>query len=174
MMNALSVQPTDSAGEATGEGAGNGRTLEIAFFALLLAGLGIVAYRLYPEEHREAVSPTFIDNIFASNLVIFIARVMLLLGAGVLAAGMCFVVLSIWKRADAGHYLTRFGPFETEAIEDIRGQIDAWQASWTEQRREAVELSDQLEQSEELIATLRDQLREANIALAMLRGQASS
>jgi len=87
---------------------------------------------------------------------------------------MFFVVLSIWKRAEAGHYLTRFGPFETEAIEDIRGQIETWPASWAEQHQEAVELNNRLEESDALIAMLPDELRVANIAIERLREQASS
>jgi hypothetical protein len=173
-MGASTVQPGDSTGEDPTQEPGSGRTLGLFSLVLLLAGMGMVAYRLYPDERSQAVNPNFIDNIFASNLVIFIARAMLLLGAGVLAAGMFFVVLSIWKRADAGHYLTRFGPFETEAIEDIRGQIETWPASWAEQHQEAVELNNRLEESDALIAKLRDELREANIAIERLREQASS
>lgn len=113
-------------------------------------------------------------NIFASNLVIFIARVILLLGAGVLAAGMCFVVLSIWKRAKAGHFLARFGPFETQAIEEVRGEAETWQAYWAEEGQEVIDLNRRLEESDALIATLRDELRESNIAIASLQEEASS
>ena len=173
-MGASTLQPGDSTGEDPTEEPGSRRTLGLVSLVLLLAGMGIVTYRLYADERRQAVNPSFIDNIFASNLVIFIARVILLLGAGVLAAGMFFVVLSIWKRAEAGHYLTRFGSFETEAIEDIRGQIETWPASWAEQHQEAVELNNRLEESDALIAMLPDELRVANIAIERLREQASS
>jgi len=173
-MNALSVQPNGSAVEATANGAGNGRTLGILFFAPLLAGLGIVAYRLYPEAHRDAANPSFIDNIFASNLVIFIARVMLLLGAGVLAAGMCFVVLSIWKRAQAGHYLARFGPFETQAIEDLRGELETSRGYWAQGNQKVDELNERIERSDVLIESLQDELFEANAVVKILREQAAS
>jgi len=174
MMNASFIQPDDSADEAIAQGAGNRRTPGIVFFTLLLAAVGIVAYRLYPEEHREATSPTYVDNIFASNLVIFIARVMLLLAAGVLAAGMYFVVLSIWKRAQAGHYLTRFGPFETQAIEDLRSEVETWQANWAEENQEVTELNQRIEDSDALIAKLQDELREANVAIENWRKEGSS
>jgi hypothetical protein len=173
-MGASTLQPGDITGEDPTEEPGSGRTLGLVSLVLLLAGMGMVAYRLYPEEHRQAVNPNFIDNIFASNLVIFIARVILLLGAGVLAAGMSFVVLSIWKRADAGHYLTRFGPFETEAIEDIRDEVETWQANWAEQSQKVIELNERIEESDALIAKLHGELREANTVIESLRDQASS
>lgn len=173
-MNGTTFQPDDSTEDAAKEGAGDGQKLGIAMLLLLIAGTSVLAYRLYPEEHRQSVSPSFIDNIFASNLVIFIARVMLLLGAGVLAAGMFFVVLSIWKRAKAGHYLTRFGPFETQAIEDIRGEVETWQAYWAEENQEVTELNERIEDSDALIAKLQDELREANAAIEKWRKEGSS
>lgn len=162
-------QPDEAGDRDSGEDSVGGQKLAFFLLALLVVGTGVLGYRLYPETHRQSANPSFVDNIFASNLVIFIARVILLLGACMLAAGMYFVVISIWKRAKAGHYLTRFGPFETQAVEDLRGEVETWQEYWAEENRKVVELNDRIEVSDNLIAKLQDELREARGSDATMR-----
>ena len=75
------------------------------------------------------------DNVFANNLVLFAARLILVAGGVVLAVTAVFVVMSFWQRGKAGHWLTRFGPLETQAVEDLRGEVEAWQNNWFERPR---------------------------------------
>lgn len=170
---------TENNDDATvSEGAANGTATsnKAGWFYLfvVVVVLGLLAYRLYPADHADATSANFIDAIFANNLVIFIARVMLFLGACVLAAGMVFIVLSIWKRAKAGHYLTRFGPFETQAIEDLRGEVETWQNYWAEENEQVGELRKRLEESDAVLQQVLGELGEATEELGRLRGQAHS
>ena len=128
--------------------------------AILLGGVGWLAYRLYPANHRLPHNPNFIDSVFANNLVLFAGRLVLVATAVVLAVTAIFVVISFWKRGKAGHWLTRFGPLETQAIEDLRGQVEMWQTWWTEQNQEIQELQERLVNSDALINQLYEALQE--------------
>src|SRR6266536_4007244 len=86
---------------------------------LLVGGSGFLAYRVYPAHHPLAAHPNFVDEIFANNLVLFAARLTLLSAALVLAVTAVFIVVSFYKRGKAGHWMARFGPFETQAVEDL-------------------------------------------------------
>ena len=68
-------------------------------------------------------------------------------------------MISYWQRGKAGHWLTRFGPLETQAIEDLRGEVEMWQTWWVEQNQEVQELQERLETSDELINQLYEQLQ---------------
>ena len=126
----------------------------------LVGGVAILTYRLYPAGHREPKNPNFIDNIFANNLVLFAARLVLISAALVLAAASVFIVISFWKRGKAGHWLTRFGPFETQAIEDLRGELETWQGYWAEGREEAESLRERVDAAAALVAELMNQVEE--------------
>lgn len=127
--------------------------------ALFIGAVGWLAYRLYPAHHRSPNNPNFVDTIFANNLVLFAGRLVLVAAALVLAVTAVFVVISYWKRGQAGHWLTRFGPLETQAIEDLRGEVEMWQNSWVEQNQEIQELQERLEASDTLINQLFEQLQ---------------
>lgn len=131
------------------------------FLVVAIGGACFLAYRLYPAHHAASRNPSFIDNVFDSNLVLFAARLVLVAAALVLAVTAVFVVLSFYQRGKAGHWLTRFGPLETQAIEDLRGEVERWQNLWLEATQEGDELRERLEQSDELIEQLYQQLAEA-------------
>lgn len=136
---------------------------------LLLVGVvGWLAYRLYPAHHALPTNPSFVDNVFANNLVLFAGRLVLVAAALVLAVTAVFVVISFYQRGRAGHWLTRFGPLETQAVEDLRGEVDTWQNLWAEASTEGDELRERLARSDELIQQLYKQLEEASEELARL------
>ena len=82
--------------------------------------------------------------------------------------------MSIWKRAQAGHYLARFGPFETQAIEDLRGELETSRGYWAQGNQKVDELNERIERSDVLIESLQDELFEANAVIKILREQAAS
>jgi Ca2+/Na+ antiporter len=127
--------------------------------AIIVGALGWLAYRLYPAHHHTPTNPNFIDSVFANHLVLFAGRLVLVAAAVVLAVTAVFVVISYWQRGKAGHWLTRFGPLETQAIEDLRGEVEMWQNSWVEQNQEVQALQEQVEQSDALIVDLYEQLQ---------------
>jgi hypothetical protein len=128
--------------------------------ALLVGSAGWLGYRLYPAQHRLPANPSFVDSVFANNLVLFASRLVLVAAALVLAVTAVFVVASYWQRAKAGHWLTRFGPLKTEALEDLRAEVKTWQQEWLETTIRAGELQVRIEHADRLIAQLREQLGE--------------
>ena len=129
------------------------------FFAFVVIvsviGLGaLIAYRIYPNHVTRRASPSFIDNIFANDIVIFSTRLVLLSLAAMLAVGMVFIVISIYKRGKAGHWITKFGPFETKAIEDLEGVAAYWEQAWQSAQEEVQSLTERLEASSALIDEL--------------------
>lgn len=135
----------------------------LLFLVIVIGGAGWLAYRLYPANHRLPKDPNFIDSVFANNLVLFAGRLVLVATAVVLAVTAVFVVISFWKRGKAGHWLTRFGPLETQAIEDLRGEVEMWQNWWVEQNQEIQDLQQRLETSDTLITRLYEELQEKKI-----------
>jgi hypothetical protein len=143
------------------------------FLVLMLGGGGFLLYRMYPAHHPLAKKPNFVDLIFANNLVVFAARIVLLSAAGVLAVAAVFVVVSFWKRAQAGHWMSRFGPFETQALQDLTGLLEQWQGWWQEEFGRRTELEERVEQSDVLIQELQQRYEEAVVEIARLRGDQS-
>lgn len=120
-----------------------------------------VAYRVFPARVPHDGKPGFVDTIFASTVVVFGARVVLLALAAMLVVAAGFIVLSIWRRRRAGQWVNTFGPFETGALEPTAqagGELArAWDASrpniqWLESA-----LADALRDVEDLHRRLRDE-----------------
>jgi hypothetical protein len=131
---------------------------------------GIVLYRIYPPHLHEKTDPGFIDNVFGSNLVVFASRVILLSAGGVLAVAAVFIVISFWKRAKAGHWMSRFGPLETQAVENLQGVVEQWQGWWQEEFQRRTELEERVEQSDQLIEELNEGYQAALVEIARLQG----
>jgi hypothetical protein len=142
-----------------------------AFLALLALGVGVLIYRLYPSHRTPEKNPNFVDVIFANNLVVLAARLVLLSAAGVLAVAAVFIVISFWKRGKAGHWMSRFGPFETQAVEDLAGQVNQWIEWWQVENARADELQGRVEESEKLFADLYSAFQTAQSELSDLRAE---
>jgi hypothetical protein len=140
----------------------------MVFAVLALAVL--VLYRIYPPHVHEKSNPGFIDNIFGSDLVVFASRVVLLSAGGVLAVAAVFIVISFWKRGKAGHWMSRFGPFETQAVENLEGVVEQWQQWWQEEYQRATELEERVEQSDLLLDELNNNYQAALGEIARLQG----
>lgn len=138
---------------------------------LLAAGLALVIYRIYPTHHPLAKNPNFVDLIFSNDLVVLAARLVLLSAAGVLAVAAVFIVISFWKRAKAGHWMSRFGPFETQAVEDLQGAVNQWIQWWQEEYNRRTELEERVEQSDQLLNELNDLYQGALVEVDRLRGE---
>lgn len=138
--------------------------------AALVAPFAYLLYRVYPTHHPLSAHPNFIDEVFANNLVLFAARLTLLSAACVLAVAAVFIVVSFWKRGKAGHWMSRFGPFETQAVEDVAGQLDQWIQWWTEENTRANELQERVEQNEKVLTDLYEAFQRAQEELDELRG----
>jgi hypothetical protein len=122
----------------------------------LLALGGLVLYRIYPSDLAEKKSPAFVDNIFANNLVVFAARLVLFSIALVLAVAAAYTIWSIVQWSRAGRLLTKAGPFEVgeEAIDALRAQVGFWREA-AERRDDEVEaLTERLTVNDRAIKTL--------------------
>jgi hypothetical protein len=140
--------------------------------ALIVGGIGFLAYRVYPaHHHRLPARHNFINEVFANNLVLFAARLTLLSGAVVLAVAAVFIVISFYQRGKAGHWMARFGPFETQAVEDLAGQMNQWIEWWQEENARAEELQVRVEESEALMGEVYAALEAAQTEIAILKGE---
>lgn len=167
-MTELSQETEVAEGEPAKEPTYAGRGL--FFLAIIVAGFGLVSYRVYPSRHPLERHPNFIDLIFANNLVVFAARLVLLSTGVVLAVAAVFIVISFWMRGKAGHWMSRFGPFETQAVENLEGAVAQWQQWWQEEFERRTELEERVEQSDRLLAELNEHYQEALVEIAQLRG----
>lgn len=101
---------------------------------------GWLAYRMYPAHHPQPKNPGFIDNVFANNLVLFATRLVLVSAGVVLAVTAVYVILSMTRWMSAGQLLTKFGPFETQAVEKLDDEAKRLRQCWTEEIRKNVRL----------------------------------
>lgn len=126
--------------------------------AALTVAVALLAKGLYPTELPSSPNPDFVDNIFDNRGVLWAARLLLVSAAGVLAFGGIFIVLSIGMRMKSGEWLRRAGPFEIS--ERTLGQADDqagfWRRAALTHRQEVEVLREHLEQSDKVIASLRN------------------
>ena len=134
-------------------------------FALLIIGACIAAVvllvkGLYPADLPSPTSPNFIDNVFDNRAVVWAARLLLVSAAAVLAFGGVFIVISTGIRMKNGEWLRRAGPFEISetAVSEIEGQVDFWRQAALAGQEEVTELTERLEESDELIEQLHNML----------------
>ena len=127
--------------------------LGIAVCAVVAA---LVIKGLYPINLPLTRNPDFIDNVFDNRGVIWAARLLLVSAAAVLAFGGVFIVVSTGIRMKNGEWLRRAGPFEISetAVSEIEGQVNQWRAAAMARQEKVVELTERLDESEELIAEL--------------------
>lgn len=126
---------------------------------LVAAALGVVllAIGMFPADLPSKTSPSFIDTIFDNRGVIWAARLLLVSAAAVLAFGGVFIVASTVVRMKNGEWLRRAGPFEVSetAADRMAGQFEHWrEAALAEREEEVSELTELLDESDELLAQL--------------------
>lgn len=134
-----------------------GKTVSAALgIAVCAAGIALVAKGLYPVDLPLAQNPDFIDNVFANRGVVWAARLLLVSAAAVLVFGGVFIVVSTGIRMKNREWLRRAGPFEISetAVGEIEGQLDRWRTVALMRQEKIFELTDRLDESEELIAEL--------------------
>lgn len=163
-------QGAGKAPEPKGNGDDDSATLGQIFLGLgmLLAIVGAVVWLilgLAPDTVPEKADPGFIDNIFASPIVVAAARIVLLSAAIVLLFAGLYIVVSVLVRMQRGQWLRRAGPFESEIaeIEASLDQADTVYQWWLEALNENEELEGRLEQRDTMIHDLleeRDRLIE--------------
>ena len=141
---------------------------------LIVVVLGSLAYLLlWPDDVEAPRDAGFGDNVFASEPVVFAARLVVLSAALVLAVGSVFVIVSIFKLAANQRWFTRFGPFEAspEAIGDLADEAQFWVTQAEAWSEEATALSQRLEEADSDIQNLLEALDTAHGELDALRGQ---
>jgi hypothetical protein len=144
--------------QGSGQGeAGKGTTF---FGVVLLVGLLVLLVLLvkglYPADLPIDKNPDFIDNIFDNRAVIWAARLLLVSAAAVLAFGGVFIVVSTGIRMKKGEWLRKAGPFEVSetAVSEIEGQVEFWRETALEKQEEVAELTERINESDELIEHL--------------------
>ncbi|HEX5592995.1 MAG TPA: hypothetical protein VFX35_06585 [Solirubrobacterales bacterium] len=122
-----------------------------------LAGVALLAKGLYPVDLPSAKNPDFIDTAFDNRAVLWTARLLLVSAAAVLAVGGVFIVASIGIRTKNGEWLKRAGPFEVSEVTvgEVEGRIDLWRTAALVSQEKVVELTERLEESDEVIEQLR-------------------
>ena len=149
----------DAEREPTSEkNVGEALGVALGFVLLLLAPFvgAVVLYRIYPDHVVDSADPGFIDNVFDNNMVVFAARSVLLSFALVLAFVGLFVIASVIKWWRAGEYLTRAAGFEVSqrAVSDLEQAAEYWQQNALALGEQVQELSQRLEASDALFASL--------------------
>jgi hypothetical protein len=124
--------------------------------AACVAGIALLVKGLYPVDLPLAQNPDFIDNVFANRGIVWAARLLLVSAAAVLVFGGVFIVVSTGIRMKNREWLRRAGPFEISetAVGEIEGQLDRWRTVALMRQEKIFELTDRLDESDELIAEL--------------------
>lgn len=132
----------------------------LLIIAACIAGVVLLVKGLYPADLPAPANPDFIDNIFDNRAVVWAARLLLVSAAAVLAFGGIFIVVSIGIRMKNREWLRRAGPFEISetAVSEIEGQVDFWRQTALAGQEEVAELTERLEESDELIEQLHNML----------------
>ena len=147
---------TDERGSESVNG-GKGATLVgFAFLIGLCILLFLLVKGLYPTDLPVPKNPDFIDNIFDNRGVVWAARLLLVSAAAVLAVGGIFIVASTVIRMRNQEWLRRAGPFEISetAVSEIEGQVEFWRDAALAGQEEVAELTERLNESDELIEQL--------------------
>jgi hypothetical protein len=128
--------------------------LFLLLLAICIAGVVLLAKGLYPVNLPPMKDPDFIDTVFDNRAVVWAARLLLV---SILAFGGSFIVVSIVIRMKNGEWLRRAGPFEISetTVDEIERRIDLWRSAARVRQEEVVELTEQLEESDELIERFR-------------------
>jgi hypothetical protein len=122
-----------------------------------VVGVALIANGLYPVDLPSAKNPDFIDTIFDNRGVLWTARLLLVSAAVVLAFGGTFIVISIGMRLKNEEWLRRAGPFEISenTVSEVEERIDLWRTAAVVSQEEVAELTERLEESDEMIWQLR-------------------
>jgi hypothetical protein len=132
------------------------KALAILGLAVCAAGIVLLEKGLYPADLPLTKNPDFIDNVFDNRGVIWAARLLLVSAAAVLAFGGLFIVVSTGIRMKNREWLRRAGPFEISetAVSEVERQLDQWRVAAQVRQKKVLELTERLDESEELIAEL--------------------
>ncbi len=150
--------------ENTNEAAGPmervGQLFAVLLFVAIPVGLVLLVIGMFPADLPASSNPNFIDTIFDNRGVIWAARLLLVSAAAVLAFGGVFIVISTGIRMKNGEWLRRAGPFEISetAVSEIEGQVDFWRQTALAGQEEVAELTERLEESDELIEQLHNMI----------------
>jgi hypothetical protein len=125
-----------------------------AILVPVVLAAGWLAYRMYPAHHPQPRNPGFVDNIFANNLVLFATRLVLVSAGVVLAVTAVYVILSMTRWMSSGQLLTKFGPFEVQAVEKLDDEAARWRQWWIEETRESARLRARLAEAEGMVQRL--------------------
>ena len=145
------------------EDAQQGSTAAGILGLLIIVGLmGGAIWLLWPPPITTQKDAGFASQVFASRIVVFAARLLVLSAAIPLAVGAAFVVASILKLWQHGQWFTRFGPFEAskEAIGELAEQYEYWQEQALSAISEQDELRARLEETDETLAAVYGRLLE--------------
>jgi hypothetical protein len=125
-----------------------------------LVGVVLLVKGLYPADLPSAKNPDFIDNVFDNRAVVWAARLLLVSAAAVLAFGGLFIVISTGIRMANREWLRKAGPFEISetAVNEIEGQVGFWRQEALAGQEEISELTERLEESDELIEHLHNMI----------------
>lgn len=132
--------------------------LAVGCVAVLAAGVALLAKGLYPTDLPVTRNPDFVDNVFDNRGVVWAARLLLVAATAVLAFGGVFIVVSTAIRMKNGEWLRRAGPFEISeaAVSEIEGQVSFWRTAALAREEEVAELTEHMDESDELIEGLHD------------------
>lgn len=150
----------ETADEATSLVERVGQLIAVLVLCAIPVGLVFLVIGMFPADLPANSNPNFIDTIFDNRGVIWAARLLLVSAAAVLAFGGVFIVISTGIRMKNGEWLRRAGPFEISetAVSEIEGQVDFWRQAALAGQEEVAELTERLEESDELIEQLHDMI----------------
>jgi uncharacterized protein YukE len=120
------------------------RTVTLLTRAAIVVGAIVVVVmvlKLYPNELPVKANPGFIDNVFASRVVVAATRAVIVFAA-------IYVVLSMAILGWRGHWITTFVGVQTGKIEQSVSELDA----------EVERLSDALKDAKDTMRTLENDL----------------
>ena len=134
--------------------------IRLALLGGLIASAVWAISALAPDDVRETKDPGYIDNIFASPIVIAAARIVLLTAAVMLLFAGLYIVASILVRMTRRQWLRRAGPFESELAGEVGSGLvaaDTVVQWWLESLERNKELERRLQERD---VTIRELVRE--------------
>jgi len=120
--------------------------------------MALLAVGLYPADLPAKQDPTFIDTVFDNRGVVWMARLLLVSAAAVLAFGGVFIVLSTAIRMKNGEWLRRAGPFEVSEVgaRELEDLAEFWRRRAISAQGETGTVAKCLQESDGLLGRLHD------------------
>jgi hypothetical protein len=158
--------PAERAGEIVG------KYVAVPLLVVLILALpAVVVLAIIFSYPSELPDRGFLDSIFANEVVLWVARLVVLFAGAVLVLGGTYLIVSIGSWIKNSQWLTKLGPLEVsqKAVDEIREEAEVWRSLLDSAEEEIDQLKERLEESDSLIEALYGRVQDQDAEIEGLK-----